>query len=218
MPRLWRFRRERVVAVAGPEDADRDATVATRGRRATPDDNTVVTRRRKPDGDDTVVTRRGAADAEKTVATRRGKVDVDDTVVEARRERADDAAIDNTVASLTQRPDRTRKVVRRAPSTAPSPPLGAPGVLADGRVASKPGRHVERYPVRVAEPPPLALVRTTEVSPVVEARRNLDPAAIAERTAQRRMSEAVWVFIAIALATATALAGVVVAVVVLSNR
>lgn len=191
-----------------------EATVAS--RRKTSDD-TVVSRRRADVDDSTVASRKPAEDADKTLASRRKEVGVDDTVVVA-GPLDDRTAVSNTVASLTQRPDRTRKVSRRTPRVTSGPPPGTPGILADGRVASKPGRHVERYPVRVAEPPPSALVRHTELAPIVEARRNLDPAAIAEGTAQARVNQAIGTVIAMVVVTTVAAAGVVAAIAILSQR
>lgn len=155
--------------------------------------------------------------ADKTVATRRKKRDSDDTVV-SKRETPDEATASDTVASLDGRRDRTRKIDRSGARFTATPPTGAPGLLAEGRVASKPGKHVERYPVRVAEPPPLAVVRQTVLPAIVEARRNLDAAAIAESALHRRHVQAVGVLGAVVGATAVAVAVVVIAIILLSQR
>ena len=162
---------------------------------AEPDDTTVASRRKKPDTDDTVVSR-GAI--------------------------PDDVTVGDTVASLSERRDRTRKIDRDrdrggARSTA-MPPPGAPGVLADGRVASQPGRHVERYPVRVVEAPLLAVVRQNVLPPLVEARRSLDAAAIAGSAIHQRRAQAAGVVGAVVGATAVGVGVVVFAIVLLSQR
>jgi len=72
--------------------------------------------------------------------------------------------------------------------------------------------------VRVAEPPPLAVVRQTVLPPIVEARRNLDAAAIAESALRKRHVQAVGVLGAVVGATAVAVAVVVIATILLSQR
>ena len=172
----------------------------------------------EPDNDGATVVA-GAHDlaADKTVATRRKRVDRDDTVI-SRGGTADETMVSDTVASLSERRDRTRRIERGVARAVAKSTPGAPGLLAEGRVASKPGKHVERYPVRVAEAPPLAVVRQTVLPPLVEARRNLDAAAIAESALQKRHVQAVGVLVAVVGATSVAAAVVVIAIVLLSQR
>ncbi len=155
--------------------------------------------------------------ADKTVATRRKKPDHDDTMV-SKRDTPDEATASDTVASLNERRDRTRKIDRSRARFTATPPPGAPGLLAEGRVASKPGKHVERYPVRVDEPPPPAAARQRVLAPIVEARRNLDAAAIAESALHKRRVQALGVLGAVVGATSVGVAAVVFAIILLSQR
>ena len=152
-----------------------------------------------------------------TVTSRRKKLDTDDTVV-SRGAIPDDVTLSDTVASLRERRDRTRKIDRDGARSTAMPQPGAPGVLADGRVASQPGRHVERYPVRVVEAPPLDVVRKNVLPPLVEARRNLDAAAIAGSAIQKRRAQAAGVVGAAVGATVVGVGVVVFAIVLLSQR
>jgi hypothetical protein len=210
--------------VAGLDD---DETVVSRERTTASeslDEKTVATRRRRADISDTVVVDRDADVDEHTVVSPRGRrVRID--AAPAAEAVVEETLASDTVASLESRRDRTRKVVRGTTRTAgpvtPGVPgvvtPGVPGVLAGGRIASKPGKHVDRYPVRAAVPPTIAVVRQTVLPPRVEERRNLDAAAIAEATVKKRQAQAALALGAMVGVTASAAIVVALVVVVLSG-